>query len=785
MSNFVPGIGPPDAKIVLIGEAPGADEDQSGIPFSGSSGRLLNSMLANSGIDRSQCYLTNVHKWRPNGNDFDTLYLDGPKRRQASQTLLDSIASLKAEIATIRPNIIVPLDNEALRAITGKLSIESWRGSLLSTTLGKVCGTYHPAYVLRQYSSRTTVELDFRRIAIEAKSPTLTLPKHDFTLRPSFDQVISYLSQRPKRLAFDIETTGSLVRCLGLSDRADRAICIPFMCNRNEATVTGGVLNLTGNQNNNYWTEEQEYEIIHRLNILFNDRSVEKIAQNWPFDSVVLARNFGLDCQAGFYMDTMVAQHTCYSELPKGLDYLASVYTRVPYYSDHDSGVDSELWLYNCFDAAITIEISYKLEEELKQLKLWDFYFNRVHPCIAPYVRAEMRGILTDTTVRNSVRITTEQELASLKQRIPITNPNSDKQVKDYLYGTLKLPPVLHHKTKAVTSDKNAIATLRNKHPQHEKLFNDLESYSQKSTLLTFLDRGIDETGRARTHYNITGTVTGRLSSGKDKERGSIMTEGAFGLITNLQNILRGEFRRMFIADPNWLLVKSDLSQAEFRIVVWKARIQRIIDKYISDPYYDIHRYIASLIFNKAETEISKAERSTAKNGVYGGQYGMWYVTAARTYRLDINMARYVLDRFHTEFPEIKSNFWKAIINDINTTRCVTNPLGRKRFFFGRMEDSLYRDAYSQYAQSTVGDIINRAFVEGDKFDADECYPLLQVHDEIVWAVREGLERQYIPRIKQIMEVPLLIHNDLPPLVIPTEILVGKNWHDVKQLETV
>jgi len=65
LGNYVQGQGPSDARIVVVGEAPGAVEDQTGVPFSGPSGELLNQMLQNAGSKRSECYVTNVVKYRP------------------------------------------------------------------------------------------------------------------------------------------------------------------------------------------------------------------------------------------------------------------------------------------------------------------------------------------------------------------------------------------------------------------------------------------------------------------------------------------------------------------------------------------------------------------------------------------------------------------------------------------------------------------------------------------------------------------------------------------------
>lgn len=813
--GYVPPIGPLDAKIMLIGEAPGEEEVSKGEPFCGPSGRLLKSMLGNCGIDFRACYTTNVVKQRPPHNDFGVFYVDQKTRKQPSPFLLQSIQDLTKEIERVNPNIIVPLGGEALRALTGKSSISKWRGSLLQYRQWKLLPTLHPAYVAWQYTERVTVELDLKRVSKESVDKTLSPPKHTFITAPTFSQVREFLSERPDKLSFDIETSGRHVRCLGLSSSPSTAICIPFMAKQPEPSSTLGSIIHFGlvsppPTTASYWSPEEEYEILRLLNDLFSDPSVKKIAQNFPFDALVLSREFGIDTSPGLWMDTMVAHHTCYSELPKGLDYLASIYTRIPYYSDFDAGDDRQTWIYNCYDAAATLEIANVLWKEMSDLGVLDFYNNKVQPALLAYTRAETRGVLVDQVERSRVAngepekgiegvIQRRDRLGKLTTEASggiIVNPNSPDQQKKYIYGTLGIPAILAHKPNAAgeknpTMDKHAREKLREKNPQHAPFFNLLDAFTKDSTLIEgLLSRELVD-GRVKTHYNKAGTVTGRLSSGKDKELGAIVTQGAFGPVTNLQNVDRGELRRMFIPDPGWLFIKADLSQAEFRIVAWAAGIRSIIEKYLENTNYDVHRMVASLIFKLAEDVINKEQRYTAKNGVYGGQYDMFYTTAARTYKLSMQMAKYVLDEFHKLFPEIRANFHAYIKNEVKTKRYIINPVGRKRYFFDRLDDGwgrengeVFRAAYSDFAQSTVGCLIDEAFVKADReWNHNEAFPLLQVHDEIVAMVREGKEIEYAEKLKTAMEIPIQVLSTPEPLIIPAEVGIGKNWYDIVPLE--
>jgi len=368
MSSPVSGIGPPDAKIAFIGEAPGADEEREGRPFVGASGRLLTEMCASVGIRREDCYIDNVVQIRPPGNDFRLFYTDA-RRTMPGEFLQRSRISLQDRLLQVKPNIIVALGNEPLRALTGKTGIDNWRGSLFDTRWGKVVGTYHPAYVLRVWDARVIVEHDLKRALQESGNRKLNLPEHKFKVWPSFEDIIAYLKgiDTGKRVAFDIETLGRRIRCVGLSTSVGEAICIPFMSKPGPRTGEKKLILVPDTYGmNSHWDVEHEAIILDELERVLGDENIPLVAQNFPFDATMLLREFGIVCR-GLYMDTMVAQHCAYSELPKRLDFLASIYTRVPYWSDYDPQSDDETFVYNCYDASVTFEIAIALELELSE----------------------------------------------------------------------------------------------------------------------------------------------------------------------------------------------------------------------------------------------------------------------------------------------------------------------------------------------------------------------------------------------------------------------------------
>lgn len=777
MPNYVRPVGPIPARIAIVGEAPGYDEDRIGQPFVGSSGKFLTQLLSDAGIERNQCYITNVIKYRPPNNDFSIYYEDERKTKPA-KALLQAHQDLIEELKRVRPNVTIAVGNEALVALTNQQGIMKRRGSVLwNPIVGKIVPTLHPAYVMRQYSSRAIVVLDLKKARKESKSPDHNPPHTSFTIGPTYSQVMEQLNQPMTRLAFDIETFGSLTRCLGLSWRPGQALCIPFIASPKNALGLG----FSSPTLNSYWTEDQEYQILKRLDQIFRDPTVQKIAQNVAFDGPILGREFGLDIQ-NFWMDTMVAHHTLWPELPKNLDFLCSVYTDYPYYSDYDASDDRSTWVYNCFDCVATLETANRLEQELEDAGLDGFYFEHINPTLHALLRMQTFGVQINQSLREEMGQKFRAELDEIRYdlcRIADSdgfNPGSTQQVQKLLYDKLGLPVQKHPKTKRPTADKNAMAKLEQKYPHYSEIFQKITRYGSLSVMISnLIDQELGPDGRIYTQFQLSGTVTGRLSS----------SEPMYVPGTNLQNIPRGEPRQLFVADPGYVLLKCDLSQAEFRIVVWEAGITRIIERY-QDPTFDIHTWnAAENIFKISIEKVTKEQRSLAKNGVYGANYRMRPRTAARTYKMPEPTAKLILDNYLSAFPELPA-WWDSVERKINSTRTIRNPMGRRRIFQDRLDENTYRAAYSHTAQSLVADIINRAVTLADElFRPDECRPVLQVHDEIVFMCREKLVDLYVPRIREIMQYPIKYPGIDQPLVIPVEINVGPDWYNQKEVTHV
>lgn len=759
MTNLVLPTGPTNRPLLaLVGEAPGREEVECGAPFVGAAGRLLTQMLKATGIDRKACYITNISQVRPDRNDFGTYYKD-KRRNEPTRELVVNWQALRHELTEVNPKVIVALGAEPLRALTDERSLSDFRGTMIDRAGFRVLATYHPAYILRAYGDRPIVEADLTKAHRQAKEPYR--PRTQFSINPPFHEVLARLNERPKRIVVDLETFGSppTTRCIGIAWSKYEAMSIPFV--------------LDGDHR---WAEDEEVAILTALKALLLDPYVEKVFQNHPFDVGVLEREFGLAVDP-VGIDTMFAFHLLQAGLKrKSLDFLCSIYTDHPVYWHYNAARDDELATYNCMDCIVTYEVAGKIEEELKERNLEKFYTEHTHPAIGAVTRMGHRGIRVDLKAREVLKLQTEWEMAQITkklepQTLPNFNPSSTAQVATLLYQLWGLPKQKSLKTHKVTTEDTALQYLGRKYPERKELIDLILDYRKKRTLLsTFIEVPL-KNGRSYTSFNVAGTVTGRLSSSKTIE----------GYGGNLQNILRGTFRRTFIADEGKVLIKADLKQAEYRYLIWVARIDRIIEKYRKDPDFSIHWWNAVVnIWRVPREEITPEMYSKTKNGTYGANYGIGPLKVSRMYNMPTQEAKFIIERYHENVPEVREVFQREIREALKSTRRLTNPLGRERIFYGRLDEELFRAAYSWVCQSLVADVLLAALVELDELGEEI---LLQVHDELVLQCDEDKVPETAQRIRSAMEREIKVPGVQTPLVIPCEIKVGKNWYDMKELK--
>lgn len=323
--------GPIPANIALIGEAPGSEEERVGLPFIGPSGKLLDSLLRAAGLHRDNCFVTNVCNHRPPGNDISLWTSDNKsppdptwvhvRGKWVHPNIASGLETLQRQLDEVRPRLVIALGNTPLWALTGNSGISKWRGSRLSPPdfPFTVVPTYHPAAILRDDSLKNISLLDLKRA--KAIHDGTQIPRvYQFKIAPTFEETKEYLLGLLSRadtsdgmlLSGDLETRGYHIACFGIAESANEAFCIPFL----EQNLT----------NPFYWPLDQEAEIVHLIIRLFLHPRVTWVGQNFLYDCQYFHRFWGAVPLKVW--DTMIGHHSIYSNLRKGLGFLASMYAR-------------------------------------------------------------------------------------------------------------------------------------------------------------------------------------------------------------------------------------------------------------------------------------------------------------------------------------------------------------------------------------------------------------------------------------------------------------------------
>lgn len=794
---IVTDIGPPDASIMLVGEAPGSQEDKVGKPFVGQSGQLLRQMLSHGGIDFNACYISNVVDERPPNNDFG-YYYEGKNRKVPTARLREYWEKLREKVKTIKPNVVITLGGEAMRALTRKIKVSNWRGTIILIDDVKILPTLHPSYILRVYGEHPIVELDLVKALKESEYPEYRKPEVDVLISPSLNDVLSWIQSASfvKRISFDIETIGTHIRCLSLGayfNKMLHAISIPFikMSSSGMAAPSIGdrviMLSTQSESASSYWNKQDEVVVLDALARILADEKIEKVGQNSiAFDAPLLEYEFGIEIK-NHYLDTMHAWHILYPEFPKSLNFLVSVLTNHQnYWSGKSTEDDLSEWFYSTMDGAVTLECANKIEKELKDSKLFDFYRENTHRLAFALTKAQNIGVLIDKE-RQAVLISeSERELRDLKVDLSdLTNqdfnPNSPKQVSDLLYRDMKFP-VIYNKDGVSTVEEEALRRLSKKYP-NEIILTSIIKYRKISKLIsTYLKVSADEDGRMRTSYNASGTKGGRISSSK-----TIWKTGM-----NLQNIPVREskgiknIRDLFVAGEGNVFVKGDLRQAETMVVAHILRRlgdNTLYNKY-QDPLFDIHKWGASGIFEIDESAVVEDQRDIGKLGNHSGNYMagprvLMSEGAKRGVDVSYELAKRVLSARARDIPGL-TIWWRDVDRRIRSSRTLTTCMGRRRLFFGRFDDATLRDAVSWEPQSTVGDVCNRIFKRLSEGLKKGCEPLLQVHDECVVECPERDAEYVVEEMRKAANIVLFVSDE--PLLIPIDVSTGVNWKDCKEI---
>ena len=749
-------------SIAIVGEAPGKEEEESerkavdgrGTPFIGKSGRLLTKALGQGGINRYNCFITNVCNVRPPNNDFSKL----PK-----VIVEEGKRKLKGDLERWKPNVIFAIGANALTALTGYTGIDVHRGAVMPCTLCKgmkVVATYHPAYLLRGNTKLYPILVsDAAKVKRESLFPEIREPYRNINILYDKIEAISKLqeltSEREKPVVIDIETAGHILTAFGIGTSKEEAYVVPI-----ELCRDPGVL-------------------IEIAKFCRSDRP--KIFHNACYDVLWLAYYLKI-LTKNIYFDTMLAQHACYPMWRKSLGFCASLWTDQPFWKDEGKEAFDpknlkyfdrwdQLYRYNAKDVTVTYEIYEVLRQKLVELGVEDvfkFDMGMIGPCLT----AMLKGIKVDKNrekgllKRNGEVIEKLQRVADAA--IPGVNVNSSKQLKELFYRDWGLKEV-RIKGK-VSTGARALAKLEMLPTPYQPIFGLIRELKKAKKATAFFKIEIDEDGRARTQYKIAGTVTGRLSSAT-----GITDSGS-----NLQNI-PPVAREAFVADDGCIFLNGDLATAETRFVAALCGDEDWLREIDED---DIHWVTAEGLFHLKREQMRKDfHRQLAKKVEHGTHYCMTSRLLGELLHKSAIEAKGLMESYHALRPKLR--VWQEKVREeIKRKREIRTPFGRRLAYPGWIGEDDVRQAVAFVPQSCCAYYINRGWQRMyDKLG--EGVVLLQVHDSLLVQCPNDIDVvvKTFENMKACTEVKWRINGI--DLVVPLDIKIGYDWKNMKEVKDV
>ena len=343
-------------------------------------------------------------------------------------------------------------------------------------------------------------------------------------------------------------------------------------------------------------------------------------------------------------------------------------------------------------------------------------------------------------------------------------NPNSSKQVAFILYEKLGLPD-----KKKGSTDVDALNDLLGEHPIIEKLLEYRKYAKLMSTYINGLAPHVKSDGKIHTYFNQAQTTTGRLSSSSP----------------NLQNIsARDEEGKMirkafYYDDPSISLLSLDYGQIELRILAALSGCQTYIDVFKGG--HDVHSETAKRIFHTDDVTPLMRRRAKAVN--FAIIYGTTVFGLAQQIGCSNKEAQDIIRSFYLAYPEIRE-YLNSIIETCTTKGYVTTMFGRKRYLRDinnpsyMVREAAKRAALNAPVQGTAADLIKIAMVKISDFLKKGGYKtkmVLQIHDELIFAVPKEELNEIEPKLEKIMTESV----DLP-VKLTVEKGIGHTWYDAK-----
>ena len=778
--------GPLDAPVVIVGQSPGAEEIQRGVPFVGPSGRILVQALAEAGFDESELLFTNAVRCS-----------DGTT---PNKTTIKHCHGHLIKLLSAHPHqLVIALGNEAWFSLCGGGvgGALKGQGRVAQAEDGpwQVFWNLHPAYILRNEAARENWVQQFRRAKAMLEGGLRRLEPEVEIVAPGH-LPIEHLSDdhwalSSDMLSFDVETTGLCywqehLLGVGLSD-GERALYISIAHGPQSPVepLLEGMVGLTpmlspeGRQRATQWLQTA----------LGGGRKL--VAHNSKFDAKFLINELGVDPRP-IWLDTMLAHHLIDENAPHGLKPITQTWLMVESWEDeveagkqagklHEEPLE-QVALYCGADAMATVLLAKPIWDRLGEEKCRPLYRRLVGPLSDALVDVELRGMVIDRVRLDrlgSIMLFARGVAAKEVRRLSGfgrgtecswrnddqegINPGSTQDLVNVLYSDpegFNLEPQRFTKGKAPSTDEEALeGLLDGRCPKRARDF--IEALLHYRGLVK-LD-GTYVSGMWKYIEPDEGAVHASFMFNPNTED-SPRTGRLSSSYPNLQNQPK-EIRPLFGAREGYKFWEADQGNLEVRVWAHISQDPGLIEvfKRSAGGEVDYHTMVAAICFSVPYEEVTKEQRDISKVVTFGSvMYGGEEWVLSRVMKAPVEEVRPLLTRLFRAFPQGQA-WLQEQVRFAYANGYVVSPLGRRRRIpelhshDEKVRMHAERVSKNSLIQGLASDINNlamlrlRAFINDRGYDA---YVVNIVHDSVLVEVAEDIVDQVAPEFVAVLEEP-------------------------------
>jgi len=527
-------------------------------------------------------------------------------------------------------------------------------------------------------------------------------------------------------------------------------------------------------------------QLLAAMKPILEDDSIGKIGQNIKYDMHIF-KHYGIELR-GVRHDTMLESYVYNSTATRhNMDALSEFYLqrKTIHFEDvagkgakqigFDQVALEQATPYASEDADVTFQLHEKLYANLKQqAPLLKVYTEIEVPLIPVLARMEQNGVCIDTAILLKQAREVDEQLEQIEKTIHALadetfNLSSPKQIQVILFEKMNLPVLRKTPKGQPSTAEDVLEELARDYDLPRLLLEYRGLHKLKTTYIDKLPGEINlHTGRIHSSYQQAVASTGRLSSSSP----------------NLQNIpiRTAEGRRIreaFVAPDGFRIAALDYSQIELRIMAHLSQDESLLRAFAEG--LDVHRATAADVFGVADSDVTNDQRRAAKAINFGLIYGMSAFGLGKQLNIGRNEAQQYVDLYFERYPGVRQY--------MEETRSGAHERGYVETVFGRrlyLPELKSRNAQQrQYAertainapmQGTAADIIKRAMIEVDRWlldKQDEARMIMQVHDELVFELREDSVDTMVEELRSIM----VSAADLR-VRLEVDAGTGLNWHE-------